>query len=83
MMKFWMMILCKGLLGMTIEEVVELLEELNIDFDSLIVDAKGVRVVKEVDDTKVPIFLVDEFEKLEEILIDIKKGALAHPAQTK
>ena len=74
MMKFWMMILCKGLLGMTIEEVVELLEELNIDFDSLIVDAKGVRVVKEVDDTKVPIFLVDEFEKLEEILIDIKNG---------
>ena len=77
-----MKILCKGLLGMTIEEVVELLEELNIDFDSLIVDAKGVRVVKEVDDTEVPIFWVDDFEKLEEILIDIKNSKLAHPAQS-
>lgn len=81
MMKFWMMILCKGLLGMTIEEVVELLEELNIDFDSLIVDAKGVRVVKEVDDIEVPIFWVDKFKKLEEILVDIKNGVLAHPVQ--
>ena len=78
-----MKILCKGLLGMTIEEVVELLEELNIDFDSLIVDAKGVRVVKEVDDTEVPIFWADEFEKLEKILIDIKNSKLAHPAQPK
>ena len=77
-----MKILCKGLLGMTIEEVVELLEELNIDFDSLIVDAKGVRVVKEVDDTEVPIFWVDDFEKLEKILIDIKNSKLAHPAQS-
>ena len=78
-----MKILCKGLLGMTIEEVVELLEELNIAFDSLIVDAKGVRVVKEVDDTEVPIFWADEFEKLEKILIDIKNSKLAHPAQPK
>ena len=82
-MKFRMMILCKGLLGMTIEEVVGLLEELDIDFDSLIVDAKGVRVVKEVDDTEVPIFWADEFEKLEKILIDIKNSKLAHPAQPK
>ena len=76
-----MKILCKGLLGMTIEEVVELLEELNIDFDSLIVDAKGVRVVKEVDDTEVPIFCVDDFEKLEEKLVDIKNGLFSHPVQ--
>lgn len=76
-----MKILCKGLLGMTIEEVVELLEELNIDFDSLIVDAKGVRVVKEVDDTEVPIFWVDDFEKLEEKLVDIKNGLFSHPVQ--
>ena len=27
------------------------------------------------------IFWADEIEKLEEILIDIKKGVLAHPAQ--
>ena len=29
------------------------------------------------------IFWADEIEKLEEILIDIKKGVLAHPAQPK
>ena len=29
------------------------------------------------------IFWVDEIEKLEEILIDIKNGVLAHPAQPK
>ena len=29
------------------------------------------------------IFWVDEFEKLEEILIDIKNSVLAHPAQPK
>lgn len=52
MMKFRMMFLCKGLLGMTIDEVIDLIEELEIDFDSLVVDAKGVRVVKEVDDRK-------------------------------
>ena len=40
-------------------------------------------MVKEVDDTEVPIFWADEFEKLEKILIDIKNSKLAHPAQPK
>lgn len=66
---------------MSVDELVNLLEGLGIEFDSIVFDAKGVRVVKEVDDAEVPIFWVDEYEKLEEILIDIKNGVLAHPAK--
>ena len=67
---------------MSIDEVIDLLEELEIDFNTLAIDKKGVRVLKDVGDKEVPIFWVDEFEKLEEILIDIKNGALAHPGDT-
>lgn len=67
---------------MTVDEVIDLLDELGIAFNSIIFDCKGVRVVKDVDNTEVPIFWVDEYEKLEEILIDIKNGALAHPGDT-
>ena len=49
---------------------------------TLALDQKGVRVLKDVGDKEVPIFWVDEFEKLEEILIDIKNGALAHPTKS-
>ena len=68
---------------MTVDEVIDLLEELEIDFNTLALDQKGVRVLKDVGDKEVPIFWVDEFEKLEEILIDIKNSVLAHPAQPK
>lgn len=64
---------------MSIDEVIDLLEELEIDFNTLALDQKGVRVLKDVGDKEVPIFWVDEYKKLEEILIDIKNGALAHP----
>ena len=67
---------------MTVDEVIDLLEELEIDFNTLALDQKGVRVLKDVGDKEVPIFWVDEFEKLEEILIDIKNGVLAHPAKS-
>lgn len=67
---------------MTIDEVIDLLDELGIVFNTLAIDKKGVRVLKDVGDKEVPIFWVDEFEKLEEILIDIKNGALAHPGDT-
>lgn len=68
---------------MTIDEVIDLLDELGIVFNTLAIDKKGVRVLKDVGDKEVPIFWVDEFEKLEEILIDIKNGVLAQPAQPK
>ena len=68
---------------MSVDELVNLLEDLEIAFDSIVFDAKGVCVVKEVDDMEVPIFWVDKYEKLEEILIDIKNDRLAHPAQSK
>lgn len=64
---------------MSIDEVIDLLEELENDFDTLALEQKGVRVLKDVGDKEVPIFWVDEFEKLEEILIDIKNGVVAHP----
>ena len=64
---------------MSIDEVIDLLDELGIAFNTLAIDKKGVRVLKEVGDKEVPIFWVDEFEKLEEILIDIKNGDLEHP----
>lgn len=64
---------------MSIDEVIDLLDELGIVFDTLAIDKKGVRVLKDVGDKEVPIFWVDEYKKLEEILIDIKNGALAHP----
>ena len=67
---------------MTIDEVIDLLDELGIVFNTLAIDKKGVRVLKDVGDKEVPIFWVDEFEKLEVILIDIKNGALAHPGDT-
>lgn len=67
---------------MSIDEVIDLLEELEIDFNTLALDQKGVRVLKDVGDKEVPIFWVDDFEKLEEILIDIKNGELAHPAKS-
>ncbi len=67
---------------MTIDEVIDLLDELGIAFNTLAIDKKGVRVLKDVGDKEVPIFWVDEFEKLEEILIDIKNGVLAHPAKS-
>ena len=67
---------------MTVDEVIDLLEELEIDFNTLALDQKGVRVLKDVGDKEVPIFWVDEFDKLEEILIDIKNGVLAHPAKS-
>ena len=67
---------------MSIDEVIDLLEELEIDFNTLAQDQNGVRVLKDVGDKEVPIFWVDEFEKLEEILIDIKNGELAHPAKS-
>ena len=65
-----------------VDEVIDLLDELGIVFNTLSIDKKGVRVLKDVGDKEVPIFWVDEFEKLEEILIDIKNGALAHPGDT-
>ena len=68
---------------MTIDEVIDLLDELGIAFNTLAIDKKGVRVLKDVGDKEVPIFWVDEFEKLEEILIDIKNSVLVHPAQPK
>ena len=64
---------------MSIDEVIDLLDELGIVFNTLAIDKKGVRVLKDVGDKEVPIFWVDEYKKLEEILIDIKNGALAHP----
>ena len=64
---------------MSIDEVIDLMEELEIDFNTLALAQKGVRVLKDVGEKEVPFFWVDEFEKLEEILIDIKNGALAHP----
>ena len=67
---------------MSIDEVIDLLDELGIVFNTLAIDKKGVRVLKDVGDKEVPIFWVDEFEKLEEILIDIKNGRLAHPAKS-
>ena len=66
---------------MSIDEVIDLLDELGIAFNTLAIDKKGVRVLKEVGDKEVPIFWVDEFEKLEEILIDIKNGVLALPGK--
>jgi len=68
---------------MSIDEVIALLEELEIDFNTSALDQKGVRVLKDIGDKEVPIFWVDEFEKLEEILVDIKNGILVHPAQPK
>ena len=68
---------------MSIDEVIALLEEIEIDFNTLAIDKKGVRVLKDIGDNEVPVFWVGKFEKLEEILIDIKNGVLAHPAQTK
>ena len=64
---------------MSIDEVIDLLDELGIAFNTLAIDKKSVRVLKEVGDKEVPIFWVDEFEKLEEFLIDIKNGDLEHP----
>ena len=67
---------------MTIDEVIDLLDELGIVFNTLAIDKKGVRVLKDVGDKEVPIFWVDEYKKLEEILIDIKNDRLAHPAKS-
>ena len=41
---------------MTVDEVIDLLDELGIAFNSIIFDCKGVHVVKDVDNTEVPIF---------------------------
>lgn len=41
---------------MSIDEVIALMEELEIDFSTLAIDKKGVRVLKDIGDKEVPIF---------------------------
>ena len=52
---------------MSISEVVACLEVCGIDFDEIECGAYGVRVLKYDGEKEVPVFWVDEFEKLEEI----------------
>ena len=52
---------------MSIAEVADILESCGIDFGEIECGAYGVRVLKYDGEKEVPIFWVDEFEKLEEI----------------
>lgn len=51
----------------------EILDGLEIDYDSLVIDKYGLRLVKEVDNREIPIIWTDDYEKFEKI-IDMIKG---------
>jgi len=52
----------------------EILDGLEIDYDSLVLDKFGVRLVKEVDGREIPIIWTDDYEKFEKIINMIKEG---------